>query len=193
MSRVWSRCLRLMGMAAALTVALANPLHAQIDSTSGNSLTIQVNGAEVARFVPNEISSSGVVQVSGSALTCDSAINGSLRYSSTSNTPQICVGSIWTSLSSNTAAAGASAMSGLSDVTITNLAGRDYLRYDAGTSKWVNFSESTVMSTTTLIAGWPDAVQCRNGTTVVTMYMVPTLSELLPLTPIAVAGSREAL
>jgi hypothetical protein len=126
----------LLGMASALALTLANPLYAQVDSTSGSSLTIQVNGTEVARFVPNGISSSGVVQVSGTSLVCGSSINGAMRWSSTSNTLQICVGSIWTSLSSNTTAPGANAMAGLSDVTLTNLAGRDYLRYDAGTSKW---------------------------------------------------------
>jgi hypothetical protein len=171
MSRASSRSLRLMGMAAALALALANPLHAQVDSTSGGSLTIQVNGTEVARFVPNGISSSGVVQVSGTSLSCAAAINGALRYSSTSNTLQICVGSTWTSLSSNTAAAGASAMSGLSDVQLTNTAGRDYLRYDAGTSRWVNISESTVMSTTTMVAGYPDAILCSDGTNNNTLYL----------------------
>ena len=35
----------------------------------------------------------------------------------------------------------------------------------------MTISKSTVMSTTTMVAGWPDAVQCRNGTTVVTMYL----------------------
>ena len=58
---------------------------------------------------------------------------------------------------------GVSAMASLTDVTLTNLAGRDYLRYDTGTSKWVNISESTVMSTT-MVAGWPDAIVCGDGT-----------------------------
>ena len=71
---------------------------------------------------------------------------------------QICTGCGWKSLVSGTAGAGA--LSGLSDVTLTNTAGRDYLRYDAGTSKWVNISKSTVMSTTTMAPGWPDAIRC---------------------------------
>ena len=103
------------------------------NSTSGSSLTIQVNDTEVARFVPNGISSSGVVQVSGSSLACGSAINGAMRFNTTSDTLQICTGSGWKSLISGTAGAGA--LSGLSDVTLTNTAGRDYLRYDAGTSE----------------------------------------------------------
>src|SRR5690606_51977 len=31
-------------------------------------------------------------------------------------------------------------------------------------SKWVNISESTVMSTTTMAAGWPDAIRCTSST-----------------------------
>ena len=113
MSRVWSLCPYPSGTLAAWTMAVALllaattlPALAQVDSTSGSSLTIQVNGTEVARFVPNGISSSGVVQVSGTSLSCAAAIKGALRYSSTSNTLQICVGTTWTSLVSGTAGAG---------------------------------------------------------------------------------------
>lgn len=56
---------------------------------------------------------------------------------------------------------GSSDLAGLTDVQLTNLAGRDYLRYDAGMSKWVNISESTVMSTTSMVSGWPDAILCN--------------------------------
>jgi len=56
--------------------------------------------------------------------------------------------------------AGESAIASLTDVSLTNLAGRDYLRYDAGSGLWVNISESTVMSTTTMMPGWPDALKC---------------------------------
>ncbi|MCV0371891.1 MAG: hypothetical protein K5845_20930, partial [Filomicrobium sp.] len=55
------------------------------------------------------------------------------------------------------------ALASLTDVTLTNLAGRDYLRYDAGTSKWVNISESTVMSTTTMRPGFPDSITCTSS------------------------------
>lgn len=61
---------------------------------------------------------------------------------------------------SSSAAAGMSALASLTDVALTSLAARDYLRYDAGTSKWVNVSESAVMSTTTMLSNWPDAIVC---------------------------------
>lgn len=73
-------------------------------------------------------------------------------------------GGTW--IASNTAGgggSGVSAMASLTDVTLTNLAGRDHLRYDANISRWVNISESTVMSTTTMMNGWPDAIHCSYG------------------------------
>jgi hypothetical protein len=110
--------------------------------------------------VSGTISASNAIQVGQSTLSCASSISGSIRYSTASDTLQICTGSGWVSLASGTSSAGVSSMASLTDVTLTNLAGRDYLRYDAGASKWVNISESTVMSTTTIVPGWPDAIRC---------------------------------
>lgn len=70
-------------------------------------------------------------------------------------------GSSW--VVSSSVAAGVSAMASLTDVTLTNLAGRDYLRYDSVSSKWVNISESNVMNTTTIEPGWPDAIRCSGA------------------------------
>jgi hypothetical protein len=80
MSRTWSHRLRPLGLAMTCLVLLASQAVAQINSTSGNSLTVLISGTEVARFVPAGISSSGVVQVSGSSLTCAASINGALRF-----------------------------------------------------------------------------------------------------------------
>lgn len=110
--------------------------------------------------VSGTISASDAIQVGQSTLACSSPISGSIRYNTTSGTIQVCNGTGWVSLSSGTSA-GVSSLAALTDTNITNLAGRDYLRYDAGTSKWVNISESTVMSTTTMVAGWPDAIRCN--------------------------------
>jgi hypothetical protein len=105
--------------------------------------------------------STTLLQFGASAVACTNGISGSIRWSAPSATIQVCTGAGWTSLSSGTTGgAGVSALASLTDVQITNIAGRDYLRYDAGASKWVNISESTVMSTTTMVSQFPDAISC---------------------------------
>ena len=63
--------------------------------------------ANAASYLPNlssnyvsasGVSVSGVVQVSGSALTCSSAIKGAIRYSNISNTLEYCNSAAWASL-----------------------------------------------------------------------------------------------
>lgn len=55
--------------------------------------------APVANFdVNGTISASDAIQVSGSTLTCSSAIKGAMRYSNTSSTLEYCNSTAWTSL-----------------------------------------------------------------------------------------------
>ena len=58
---------------------------------------------------------------------------------------------------------GASALSGLTDTNITTPANNDILRYDSTASKWKNVNIGTAMGTTTMVANWPDAIQCFDG------------------------------
>ncbi len=57
--------------------------------------------------------------------------------------------------------AGVSAMSSLTDVTLTTPAANSILVYDG--SKWVNKFLQDTVSTTSAIPGWPDAILCTNG------------------------------
>src|SRR5262245_43406613 len=84
-------------MVVLLACALA-PALAQVNSTSGNSLTVQVGGAEAGRFTTGGISSSGVVQVSGSSLTCSAALQGAMRYSTASASIEFCNSAGWSIL-----------------------------------------------------------------------------------------------
>lgn len=140
--------------------AAAAVLGFSVGSTNVASMSatgIGTNGLVVA----GDVTATGVISASGFVIGANSpAATGAIRYNGTSDTLQVYTGSGWKSLSSATTAGGASALASLTDVNLTNLAGRDYLRYDAGTSKWVNISESTVMSTTTMVSGWPDAIRC---------------------------------
>jgi hypothetical protein len=52
--------------------------------------------------VNGDISTSGVIDISGSSLACASSIEGALRWQSTSDTVQVCTGSGWKSLVSGT-------------------------------------------------------------------------------------------
>jgi hypothetical protein len=108
--------------------------------------------------------STTLLQFGASAVACTNGISGTIRWSAPSGTIQVCDGAGWVSLASGTTGgAGVSALASLTDVQITNIAGRDYLRYDNAISKWVNISESAVMSTTTMVSGWPDALRCTTA------------------------------
>jgi len=104
------------------------------------------------------------VQVSGTNVSASAAHIGQLCDITGGNCSDVSAG------------LGVSYLASLTDVSLTNLAGRDYLRYDAGSGKWVNISESTVMSTTTMAAGWPDAIRCSNGSTDAILYHQHTTS-----------------
>ncbi len=119
--------------------------------------------------VNGTISASDAIQLGQNTIACGTQVSGSIRYNTVSNTVQFCNGTAWTSLASGTT--GASALSVLSDVELTNLAGRDYLRYDNATSKWVNISESVVMSTTTMVPNWPDAILCTSSGNIINMVI----------------------
>ncbi len=54
--------------------------------------------------------------------------------------------------------AGVSAMSSLTDVTLTSPVSNSILIYDG--SKWVNKLFQDTVSTSTMVDGWPDAIQC---------------------------------
>src|SRR6185369_12493602 len=75
-----------------------------------------------------------------------------------------CDGTTWGSVG------GTAAVSSLSDVTLTSLANNQLLQYNSGTSKWVNVSPSATMTTTTMSAGWPDAIMCTSGGTYLILY-----------------------
>lgn len=109
----------------------------------------------------------GFVVLSGVAqAACSSppSVAGGFNYNSSQQRFEYCdTSDTWKPL-------GASVVASLTDVSITNLSGRDYLRYDAGASKWVNISESTVMSTTTMVPNWPDAIRCNEGSVDVILY-----------------------
>ena len=128
--------------------------------------------------VVGTISASDAIQVGSSSLVCSTPISGSIRYKAGSL--ELCDGTSWDGLGGG--GAGVSAMSSLTDVQLTNTAGRDYLRYDAIGGKWVNISESTVMSTTTMADGWPDAIMCdittpaNNGMRVMYLSYAPHTS-----------------
>jgi len=126
--------------------------------SSGNSFLPQLSTTRVS----STNVSATLLQLGQSTAACSVGNSGSIRYNSTSNTIQVCGSDgAWASLSSGTTSVGVSAIASLTDVQLSNLAGRDYLRYDAVSSKWVNISESAVMSTTTMVPGVPDALVCN--------------------------------
>jgi hypothetical protein len=107
------------------------------------------------------------IQIGNDAATCDSGKAGSIRYASGS--VEVCNGSAWG------AVGGSGALDSLSDVTLTSATANDVLLYNG--SAWVDMPLSTAMLTTTMMANWPDAIQCNfttpawGKTTLIAKYM----------------------
>jgi hypothetical protein len=76
------------------TLAGANLYYISATSSLGVSRSTPVANLDVL----GTISSSDAIQVSGSSLTCSSAIKGAIRYSNTSSTIEYCNSTAWTSL-----------------------------------------------------------------------------------------------
>ncbi|MCV0371875.1 tail fiber domain-containing protein [Filomicrobium sp.] len=134
------------GLESQLSTGVAT-LASLSDVAVGGVATGQVLAFDGSSWVPSNTSSVGLLNDLTDVNTAGAVAGNVIRYN----------GSSWVVSDATSVAA----LSSLTDVTLTNLAGRDYLRYDAGASKWVNISESTVMSTTTMIDGWPDAIVCN--------------------------------
>lgn len=83
-----------------------------------------------------------------------SPATGLTIYNTTSNQMNVYNGTAW-------GAVGGGAISGLSDVTLTSVANNDMLRYNGSAS--VNIPMTTAMTTTTMVANWPDAISCTNS------------------------------
>ncbi len=92
-----------------------------------------------------------------------SPATGLTVYNTTTNALNVFNGTAWGAVGS-----GGGSVATLTDVTLTSAANNDILRYN-GTA-WVNVNQTTAMSTTTMLANWPDAIQCVNGTATVWLY-----------------------
>lgn len=57
---------------------------------------------------------------------------------------------------------GASILASLTDVSVSTPSENNLLRYNTGTSKWEAVGINDGLSTTTMVPGWPDAIDCGN-------------------------------
>ncbi len=62
-----------------------------------------------------------------------------------------------------TGGGGASRLASLTDVTTTGAVSGSVLAFNAATSSWTALPIQQVMSTTTMVSGWPDAIRCTLG------------------------------
>ena len=103
-------------------------------SSSGNvtaTAPLEVSGTISSTAVSTTNISGTNIQVGQSGLTCGGGIAGAIRYNTTSNTLQICVGSVWTSLNSGTTPANTVTGSG-SATAVAFWNGAAGLTYDDG-------------------------------------------------------------
>lgn len=100
------------------------------------------------------------VEVSGTLGTCDANRTGAIRF--TGGDFSFCRnGSAWEALAS--LGGGALKLASLTDVVTSGAVSGSVLAYNAATSSWTALPIQQVMSTTTMLAGWPDAIQCTMG------------------------------
>lgn len=142
----------------ALTFLLAGiPLSAglcQVNSNENNALPFTVNGAEYMRIsgtagnvgigttdpvakltVAGNVSVTSMIDVGHTAQACATAISGSIRYETTSDTLQICTSAGWKSLTSTTVA-GASVDGSGAASHIAYWSDVDTLAYDSSQLYW---------------------------------------------------------
>ncbi|MDX1923257.1 MAG: tail fiber domain-containing protein [Alphaproteobacteria bacterium] len=87
-----------------------------------------------------------------------SPVAGLQIYNTTTNAVNVYNGTAWGAVGG-----GGGSIATDTDVALTSVANNDILRYDSGTSKWKNVNIGTAMSTTTMVANWPDAIYCLDG------------------------------
>jgi len=109
------------GTVGAPAYSFSNDTNSGFYRPASNVIGVSIGSAEVARFTASGLSVTGTVsassvsatnvsgtniQVGQSTLACAAGVNGAIRYNTTSNTLQICVGTTWTSLASGTITGG---------------------------------------------------------------------------------------
>lgn len=136
------------GTVGAPTYSFANDTNSGFYRPASNIIGVSIGSAEVARFTAGGISTTGtvnaaqvsstytsssLVQVGGGAgAGCVAGLNGAIRYNSTSNTIDVCVGTAWTSLNSGTITG--SGISGGSATAIAFWNGPSSLTYESTTT-----------------------------------------------------------
>lgn len=107
-----------------------------ISGTAGN---VGINTSNpIARLdVNGTVSISSIVQISSNTtIACAASVSGSIRYGAASNTLQICTGTGWVSLSSDTSAGGGSLTGTGSATAVAYWSGASGLTYDSDGFYW---------------------------------------------------------
>lgn len=110
-----------------------------------NNGGMTVAGSVSASAVSATYVSATVLQINPSTMPCSTGLNGTIRYSSVSSTLEVCVGTNWTTLSSNTAPGNISGNG--SATAITFWSGANSLSYDSGLY-WDNANKRLGIGTT---------------------------------------------
>ena len=117
--------------------------------TSSKSIATLYSEGKAYNFIGNNGASTNLTEI-GDVNTSGVATNDILAFDGTN----------WV-VSQTTVATGAVALSGLTDTNITTPANGAFLRYDG--SEWTDVSATSVVSTTTMSAGFPDVISCFNS------------------------------
>ena len=97
------------------------------------------------------------LETSATLQICDADRTGAIRF--TGGDFSFCRnGSTWEPLSS--LGGGASKLASLTDVVTSGAVSGSVLAFNAATSSWTALPIQQVMSTTTMVSGWPDALRC---------------------------------
>lgn len=83
-------------------IVQAGAIDSSVYIASGSKVGINTTSPLANLDISGTISATNAIQIGSSSLSCSTGIPGAIRYNSTSNTLQICLGSTWTSLVSST-------------------------------------------------------------------------------------------
>jgi hypothetical protein len=105
----------------------------------------------------------------GSSATYLPLVSGTYHYGQYASFTALTVGGV-----AVTGGGGTTRLSSLTDVTTTGVVSGSVLAYNGATSSWTALPIQQVMSTTTMVQGWPDAIRCyRPGTSdYMTLYYI---------------------
>ncbi|MEQ1615650.1 MAG: glycine-rich domain-containing protein [Hyphomicrobiaceae bacterium] len=131
-------------------MSILNGGNVGIGTTAPNASALLDVSSTTKGFLPPRMTTAQVTAVATPA-------DGLMVYDTDTDTLKLRANGAWGALG----AGGGGTLATLTDTNITSPANNSLLRYDGGTSKWIDVELQDGLGATTMVAGWPDALECN--------------------------------